>query len=814
MRKILPILFVVVALFGSCTNADTDQMGAVDGKLPISISLNVEPSRANDTTFESGDQLGLYVVNHTNSGAGSLASYNNHIDNMRFTLLSDWTPDESIYWLDHTTKADFYAYYPYGEVSNVNAYAFSVKNDQSNEANYWASDFLWGKRTNVAPTADAVAIETEHLFSNALVYVVAGEGVTPEMLAEADVEVTVCNVKTSATINLATGTATATGATGEIKPWNTGSYYRAMIVPQSVSSSNDLLLVKINGEEYTYATDIVFEQNTRHKITITVESSTDFPSNKFKVTFSIKPWNDDEFDYGGSLNKKEDEKNKDFAVTFSDQTPVSATATVTVLDEANKNMVWGAFTFGQSVLVQNGGPMPLNTRDASMMDPAEYALSYLTEAAGPMGYGGLYFFFYQMAGYGTHLSEMMGNAVNCSLYSWNGVEEKMYIAIVGINKKNVDIDMWIDESTMATPINVFEVKTLPQPSIKVAKDAFSLSYEGGSESCAVQIANPYGEGTVMVEATADWVVPFYTNGQLLFAYTENPYAIARKAEVRVTYTYNCMVTQWGETMETPIEVSSIVAVEQAANTSVTPLTFKITVKESHYDHILVDVTPSDLNATYILNAVNVEDFGWYYSDWSKCCANDLRYIDELSHTGKLTNYKLAINTYYIDDWSYYVYAFGVDVAASAVAGDATYVEVEVVNDTPTISLDENLEVAPGVKIVYNENTGNYELHIPAEGGTYTVKWNIKNGVENGVVRINNIASDVVSDTYKVLVNNNTTEWWNDAEQTFTFSVNPYDTAVTQTYKHQVTIYLRYYTDATKSQAAGQAISLKVIQTAP
>ena len=144
MKKLLLLSAVAVMFAASCSNDVADQMGAVDGKLPISISLNVEPSRANDTAFESGDQLGLYVVNHTNVGAGTLANYNNHIDNMRFTLSSDWTPDESIYWLDHSTKADFYAYYPYGEVSNVKAYEFSVKNDQSNEANYWASDFLWG----------------------------------------------------------------------------------------------------------------------------------------------------------------------------------------------------------------------------------------------------------------------------------------------------------------------------------------------------------------------------------------------------------------------------------------------------------------------------------------------------------------------------------------------------------------------------------------------------------------------------------------------------------------------------------------------
>ena len=84
MKKFLFIL-AVAAMAAACVNPETDETGAL-GKLPISISLNVESSRANDTTFESGDQLGLYVVNRTNAGAGTLATYNNHVDNMRFTL--------------------------------------------------------------------------------------------------------------------------------------------------------------------------------------------------------------------------------------------------------------------------------------------------------------------------------------------------------------------------------------------------------------------------------------------------------------------------------------------------------------------------------------------------------------------------------------------------------------------------------------------------------------------------------------------------------------------------------------------------------
>ena len=290
MKK-FSLIALVVLLIG-CTNDASQDEQLVD-RLPIKI--NFEKSRANDTAFESGDQVGLYVVNYDGSTAGTLTSGGNYVDNACFTLSTDWRADEELYWKDASTKADFYAYYPYGNPTDVSAYPFSVNTDQSAEADYWASDFLWGKRSGVAPTKSAVTITTEHLLSNALVYIKAGEGYTAEELATADIEVKICNVKNSATINLATGVATAIGNTTEITPWNTGAYYRAMIVPQTVSRDTNLIALIINGQEYTYATDITFAAGTQHKIEITITA----PSNGLVANFSIKEWSVDDNIYGG-----------------------------------------------------------------------------------------------------------------------------------------------------------------------------------------------------------------------------------------------------------------------------------------------------------------------------------------------------------------------------------------------------------------------------------------------------------------------------------------------------------------------------------
>jgi hypothetical protein len=153
---------------------------------------------------------------------------------------------------------------------------------------------LWGKAANVAPTAEPVAITTNHSFSNILIYLEAGKGFTTETLAAATKSVTIKNIKTAATINLATGVATATGDVATVTPWNVGEYYRAMIVPQTVADGTDLITINVDGVDYTLATGMTFVANKQHKFTVTVNK----PAGG--VDIGIGGWDTDDNEYGGS----------------------------------------------------------------------------------------------------------------------------------------------------------------------------------------------------------------------------------------------------------------------------------------------------------------------------------------------------------------------------------------------------------------------------------------------------------------------------------------------------------------------------------
>lgn len=286
MKKLFILMAAVAAMVSCSDNVENVPTTPETDKLPINISTTL--TRATDSAFEAGDKVGIFVVNEPNA----LATSGNHVDNMGFTYSTTWTPDTPIYWLDQTTKADFYCYYPYAESANTAAHAFATKANQSQLADYKASEFLWGKTTGVAPTEEAVNITANHTFSNALVILKPGDGFTEESLAAATKSVKICGVKTNATIDLATGVATATGNATEVTPYLDGAQYRALIVPQT-TAEGALIVVTVDGVDYTLSRSMTFKANKQHKFTVTLNKVSN------GVNVGIGGWETDEEDYGG-----------------------------------------------------------------------------------------------------------------------------------------------------------------------------------------------------------------------------------------------------------------------------------------------------------------------------------------------------------------------------------------------------------------------------------------------------------------------------------------------------------------------------------
>ncbi len=500
-----------------------------------------------------------------------------------------------------------------------------------------------------------------------------------------------------------------------------------------------------------------------------------------------------------------------FTVEWSNQTQMGATATITSA-AADAEMVYGAFTFGESALEVSDDPfMPWSTRaDAAKKSPVDYAKEQLALFADPMGYGGLGIgFYYKVQEMSGLISSMNGNILNCSLYNWRGVEKKMYLVVVGLNW-GLNMDTGEDTTTQNGLVHVFEVETLPQPVLSVAKESVTASY---AEDCTIidcTVENPTWDGVLTAESDSEWLDAAASSaGKLHLNCKENAYAKSRSANVTVTYTYKCMVSQYGETMEMPVTSVATVKVEQQANPNVTPVTFTINVKETHFNKIVVDVVPSDANAYYVLGTEsksNVNNYAQWGDAWSMTCEYAL---NGEAHQGTLTNYEFSIDTRYAsdeNDWVYYVFAFQTDAQCTVVAGEPTYVETPITNDAPQTVLKHSALV--------EKDENEYELVVTGQGGEYSIDFDFVNPVADGKLRFNaypyttedvDTSNGVLGNEGKITIDNE--------NKKITFTVNDYPADWNKTYDPYVNIgfiYGQYVDGAFTSNSYGKSVSLKIV----
>ena len=173
--------------------------------------------------------------------------------------------DYDIFYKDNETNVDFYGYYPYAELTSIEAYPFEVARDQSKGAEqgqmaaYEASDFLWANTKNVKPTESKVILTFRHQMSSARIRFSQGTGWDDAAeYAAVTKEVLVTNTIRKSTINIATGVVTPEGEaplTG-IVPMKDYDEFRAIVVPQTVPAGQTLLTLTIDGRPRHYVRDV------------------------------------------------------------------------------------------------------------------------------------------------------------------------------------------------------------------------------------------------------------------------------------------------------------------------------------------------------------------------------------------------------------------------------------------------------------------------------------------------------------------------------------------------------------------------------
>lgn len=229
MKKILTILMTAGA-FAACQTSDDN--GPVT---PDAARVTISPviTRALETSFESGDRIGLTIrQGETDYATNALLTY---ADNVFAGSLTWYTVSE--------TTSTLTAYYPYDQAGAPTT--FTVQTDQNTGRNYTNSDLMASSKSDVTPSDNAISMPFKHLFTKILIETVNTSGsAISEVILQGSVP--------TAAVDIAAQTVTvAEAAAADIKAQQAEAdkTYRAIVIPQTVAFT--LTVKTADGKEWS-----------------------------------------------------------------------------------------------------------------------------------------------------------------------------------------------------------------------------------------------------------------------------------------------------------------------------------------------------------------------------------------------------------------------------------------------------------------------------------------------------------------------------------------------------------------------------------
>ena len=293
--RLLALLAMVFA-FGAC--GETPQfppINGVDDYSNIPLNINAVPagefSRATDTAFETGDAISVFGYKGDLSSGFNVQTW---LTNGKFTKgANGFTSAQTYYWYSGEELGHIVGLYPYSDSYTAeeflaNGVSFFVKSDQSTHAGYTASDLMYAVANNVAPTANEVVLEFNHVLSKLVVDI--------DNQSSASIkDVYVSGVFGGAAYSMLGGY--TIGDSGTIKAGKlanasqgyTDSY--TLIIPPQQEIPN-IAITTTTDKQYTFSVNEPIEFNSgkvRHlKVTITEDSIST------EIDATIRDWSADE----------------------------------------------------------------------------------------------------------------------------------------------------------------------------------------------------------------------------------------------------------------------------------------------------------------------------------------------------------------------------------------------------------------------------------------------------------------------------------------------------------------------------------------
>ena len=308
--KLLIYIITVCHLLAGCSDDlfGGDESRGSGNRITLSGEIDqLAVTRVNDSGFADGDVMGVYIVDYNGNTPGTLQPSGNRADNVRHiydAANAKWNSAYDIYWKDDHTHIDVYGYYPFGSPESIDAYPFTVERDQSKPSEdgvmggYEASDFLWGKVTDVAPTDRVIRLPMAHRMANARVTLTEGTGFADGEWEQTERTVLVANLIRGAKINLNDGTVKAKGSVEPTAtvPARVGDEWRAIVVPQTVAAGTTLFTITVGGIPYKFSKNEAFTYTAGKMSNFTIRVDKKAETGQYTLTLvneSITPWESD-----------------------------------------------------------------------------------------------------------------------------------------------------------------------------------------------------------------------------------------------------------------------------------------------------------------------------------------------------------------------------------------------------------------------------------------------------------------------------------------------------------------------------------------
>lgn len=304
----------VLAALASCSN-DLSQPTAEDTPIRIQANVGGITTRAGSYIqskyFDANEKIGIFLREHLNTGETSIISYIQPLEGEVLAPISDAAISiPTQYYPSNGHGVDCLAIYPkQNEDEDIKngMTTFSVKENQSNDIDYKASDLMYAYTKDTKKSAKApIKLTFSHLLSKIIVEVCVEENGSVDKSVLNDVYVDLISVNKTIGIKVSdmsqtVGSTTATtdgsvellsNVTDETtivmgKPGvnnldnNKTNEVAAIIVPQTIAKTKPFIQVRLNDGSKNYATytynvsaesGLTFATGTSYKYTITLRS--------------------------------------------------------------------------------------------------------------------------------------------------------------------------------------------------------------------------------------------------------------------------------------------------------------------------------------------------------------------------------------------------------------------------------------------------------------------------------------------------------------------------------------------------------------